>query len=64
MATATITRPTPAAPRPATGAAATRSEATVGQKAVTALVIGAASAVTLGIFAWATWVASQIAIPV
>jgi hypothetical protein len=33
-------------------------------KAVAALAIGTASAVTLGIFGWAVWVASQISIPI
>ena len=42
----------------------TASEHTAGQRAVAALVIGSASALTVGVFAWAAWVAGQIAIPV
>lgn len=60
MATATITRPaapsavpTPVAP-----------DHTAGQKAAATLVIASASALTLGVFAWAAWIASQISIPV
>lgn len=66
MATATVTRPrNPAQAKAATTASATTaSEYTAGQKAVAALVIGSASALTVGVFAWAAWVASQIAIPV
>lgn len=61
MATATVTRPSTtsrAATTPATPEYAARD------KAVAALVIGSASALTVGVFAWAAWVASQIAMPV
>ena len=61
MATATVTRPRTPAQAATTTAA---SEYTAGQKAVAALVIGSASALTVGVFAWAAWVAGQIAIPV
>ena len=61
MATATVTRPTTPAKAAPT---ASTAEYTAGQKAVTALVIGSASALTVGVFAWAAWVASQISIPV
>ena len=61
MATATVTRPS--TPVRTTPTAATPQH-TAGQKAVAALVIGGASALTVGVFAWAAWVASQIAIPV
>lgn len=64
MATATVTRPTTPAKVSTTAPTAATSEYTAGQKAVAALVIGSASAITVGIFAWAAWVASQIAIPV
>ena len=64
MATATVTRPTTPAKVPTTAPAAATPEHTAGQKAVAALVIGGASALTVGVFAWAAWVASQIAIPV
>ena len=61
MATATVTRPSTAAKAAPT---ASTAEHTAGQKAVAALVIGSASALTVGVFAWAAWVASQISIPV
>jgi hypothetical protein len=57
MATATVTRPKASAP------AATASPYTARDKVVATLAIGAASAVTLGIFGWAVWVASQISLP-
>lgn len=63
MATATITRPATTVSAP-TARSGVTPQATAGQKAVTAVVIGAASAATIGVFAWAAWVASQIAIPV
>lgn len=59
MATATMTRAN-TANVPAREAAA---EHTTGQKATAALVVGAATAVTLSIFGWAAWVTSQISIP-
>ena len=62
MATATVTRPS-TTPRAAETTPAT-PEPTARDKAVAALVIGSASALTVGVFAWAVWVASQIAIPV
>lgn len=62
MATATVTRPTTPAPTSATAPAT--PEHTAGEKAVAALVVGSASVLTLGVFAWAAWVTSQIAIPV
>jgi hypothetical protein len=62
MATATATRPTAPARVPA--AHETSAEPTTGQKAVSALVIGSAGALTIGVFAWAAWVTSQISIPV
>ena len=64
MATATVTRPRTPAQAATTTSATTASEYTAGQKAVAALVIGSASALTVGVFAWAAWVAGQIAIPV
>ena len=64
MATATVTRPSTPAQASRTAPNAAPSEHTAGQKAVAALVIGGASALTVGVFAWAAWVASQIAIPV
>ena len=62
MTTATVTRPS-TTPRTTATSPAT-PEYSAGQKAVAALVIGSASALTVGVFAWAAWVASQIAIPV
>ena len=64
MPTATVTRPSTPAQAPRTAPIAATPEHTAGQKAVAALVIGGASALTVGVFAWAAWVASQIAIPV
>ena len=64
MATATVTRPSTPAKAHTTAPVAATSEYTAGQKAVAAVVIGSASALTVGVFAWATWVASQISIPV
>jgi hypothetical protein len=61
MSTATLTRPTTS---PAPAVAPSSEQLTSRDKAVAALAIGAASAVTLGIFGWAVWVASQIAIPI
>lgn len=61
MATATVTRhrtSATAATSPVT------PEPTAGQKAVSALVVGAASVATLGVFVWAAWVTSQISIPI
>jgi hypothetical protein len=61
MATATAARP--AATRPAaTTPAATQH--TAGEKAIAAVVVGVAGAATVGVFAWAVWVASQISMPV
>ncbi|MFM1964442.1 MAG: hypothetical protein RL134_167 [Actinomycetota bacterium] len=62
MATATVARPAAPARVPATDKAS--AEPTTGQKAVSALIIGSASALTVGVFAWAAWVTSQISIPV
>lgn len=63
MATATVTRP--AAPRTTAPAATPGAvENTASEKAVAALVIGVTGAATVGVFAWAVWVASQISIPV
>ena len=60
MSTATMTRPSaPTAP-----SSAPITEVTARDKVTATLVIGAASAATLGIFAWAVWVASQINIPI
>ena len=64
MATATVTRPSTPAKAAPTAPTASTAEHTAGQKAVAALVIGSASALTVGVFAWAAWVASQISIPV
>ena len=64
MATATVTRPSAPTQAPKAAAPTAASEHTAGEKAVAALVIGGASALTVGVFAWAAWVASQIAIPV
>ena len=64
MATATVTRPSTPAKAQTSAPIASTPEPTAGQKAVAALVIGGASALTVGVFAWAAWVASQIAIPV
>lgn len=64
MATATVTRPSTPAKAPVVAPIEATVEHTAGQKAVAALVIGGASALTVGVFAWAAWVASQIAIPV
>ena len=64
MATATVTRPSTPAKAHTTAPVAATSEYTAGQKAVAAVVIGSASALTVGVFAWGAWVASQIAIPV
>ena len=64
MATATVTRPTTPAKAAETAPTASTAEHTAGQKAVAAVVIGGASALTVGVFAWGAWVASQIAIPV
>lgn len=58
MATATVIRPTTPATAPATPAGYTAAE-----KVTAAVVIGSAGALTLGVFAWAAWVASQISIP-
>ena len=62
MATATVIRPTSPATAPQTPQRSA-SGYTAGQKATAALVIGSASVLTLGVFAWAAWVASQISIP-
>lgn len=62
MATATATRPS--APARTVATAPATPEPTAREKAVAAVVIGSASVLTLGVFAWATWVASQISIPV
>ena len=64
MATATVTRPSTHAKAHTTAPVAATSEYTAGQKAVAAVVIGSASALTVGVFAWGAWVASQISIPV
>ncbi|MEY3732987.1 MAG: hypothetical protein RL347_346 [Actinomycetota bacterium] len=61
MSTATMSRPTTS---PAPTAAPSSEQVTGRDKAVAALAIGTASAVTLGIFGWAVWVASQISIPI
>jgi hypothetical protein len=61
MATATVTRPRTSATAAASPVAL---EATASQKAVSALVVGAASVATLGVFVWAAWVTSQISIPI
>lgn len=62
MATATVTRPSTTNRAAATTLAT--PEHTARDKAVSALVIGSASALAVGVFAWAAWVASQISIPV
>lgn len=64
MATATATRPSAPAQAPKTAPIAATPEHTAGEKAVAALVIGSAGALTLGVFVWAAWVVSQIAIPI
>ena len=63
MSTVTMTRPTT---RPDTLPSGTASSPsiTTRDKVVGGLVIGTASAITLGIFSWAIWVASGISIPV
>jgi hypothetical protein len=63
MATATPTR-TAARHEAPTRATTAAPQHTAKEKAVAALVIGAASAVTVGILGWAIWVAGQISIPV
>jgi hypothetical protein len=62
MATATVTRPS--APATATATPKGSVEHTARDKAVATLVVGSASALTLGVFIWATWIASQISIPI
>ena len=62
MATATATRPT--TPAPAMPTPSATPQPTTREKAVAAVVSGAASVLALGVFAWGAWVASQISIPV
>ena len=64
MATATVTRPSAPTRASQTAPTVTTTEHTVGQKVIATLVIGSASALTVGVFAWGAWVASQISIPV
>ena len=65
MATATVTRPAaPARTSATTPATPVPAEHTAGEKAIAALVIGSASALTVGVFAWAAWAASQVSIPI
>ena len=65
MATATPTR---TITRPTASDTATidksGSHLTAGEKTTAAVVIGAASVATLGVFVWAAWIASQISIPI
>lgn len=65
MATATPTR-TISRPTAAGTAPISESDAplTSGEKATAAVVIGTAGVATVGVFVWATWIASQISIPI
>lgn len=61
MSTATMTRPA-VTNAPVTPTAEDRLSGR--ERAIAAVAIGSASALTLGIFGWAVWVASQISIPI